>query len=275
MRRVNIIGLLGGVVLLIVVSILTFTSFKSAVSARSSINVLTYNGNRAVVTNTISPHLRVVNKGTFVDNYFPLGTSINAMKSGAAHLSKQQVKVLIEQHVNAYWGVIQSTLGFTTKEKAYAFFLGLATRESTFQAALETGSGPSNSYGPLQTAQTAYANNKGWIPEKDVPEIQQYALNKQNFYDVGIAVTMGIRHMLHNARQSKAAGFRGIQFLRHALIGYNTGFVTNNNQHWLQQYSDEIGALAGWYLTNNHLYDTAFSWTGSPSVNRSAPWGWY
>jgi hypothetical protein len=33
--------------------------------------------------------------------------------------------------------------------------------------------------------------------------------------------------------------------------------------------------MAGWYLHNGHLYDTLFTWTGDPNVNRSQPWGWY
>ena len=51
----------------------------------------------------------------------------------ASALTQQQVKVLIEAQVKEYWSVIQSTLGFTTQEHAYGFFLGMATRESTLQ----------------------------------------------------------------------------------------------------------------------------------------------
>ncbi len=63
------------------------------------------------------------------------------MKADAANLTKQQVKTLIESQVNKNWSVIQSKLGFSTEAQAYAFFLGLATRESTLNAGLETGSG--------------------------------------------------------------------------------------------------------------------------------------
>ncbi len=198
------------------------------------------------------------------------------MKSMAANLTKQQVKTIIEKQIDANWGVIQSTLGFGNKGQAYAFFLGMATRESTLNAGLKTGSGAAHSYGALQASETAYANaNPSYTPENDVPQMVQYAFTPQNFYDPGIAVHIGIRHLLHFAHQSKAAGFSGTDFLRHALIGYNTGWVTTSNQRWLQQYSDEIGALAGWYLTDGHLYDNAFTWTGSQAVNRSSPWGWY
>jgi hypothetical protein len=210
------------------------------------------------------------------DRYFPAGTSVAALKSMSTNLTKQQVKTIIEKQVDANWGVIQSTLGFGNKGQAYAFFLGMATRESTLNAGLETGSGAAHSYGPLQAAETAYANaNPSYTPENDVPQMVQYTFTPQNFYDPGIAVHMGIRHLLHFAHLAKAAGFSGTDFLRYTLIGYNTGWVTTSNQSWLQQYSDEIGAIAGWYLTNGHLYDNAFTWTGSQAVNRSSPWGWY
>lgn len=208
--------------------------------------------------------------------YFPVGTSVSAMQAGASAMTKQQVKVLIEQEVDNSWGVIQSVLALSTKEKAYAFFLGMASVESTLRANLETGSGPSHSYGPIQTAEPAYANaNPTYTPEHDVPEMVQYTFTPQNYYDPGIAVYMGIRHLIHFTRQAQASGYTGIQIIRHGLIGYNTGDVNWSNQNWIVQYSDEIGALAGWYLLNGHLYDTAFTYTGDPQVNRSQPWGWY
>lgn len=208
--------------------------------------------------------------------YFPVGTAVSAMQAGASALTKQQVKALIEQEVDNSWGVVQSTLAFSTKQKAYAFFLGMASVESTLNASLETGSGPSHSYGPIQAAETAYANaNPNYAPEHDVPEMVQYTFTPQNYYDPGIAVYMGIRHLIHFTRQAQASGYTGIELLRHGLIGYNTGDVNWPNQNWIVQYSDEIGALASWYLLNGHLYDTAFTYTGDPQVNRSQPWGWY
>jgi hypothetical protein len=210
------------------------------------------------------------------DRYYPIGTSAATMKADAANLSKQQVKILVESQVNKNWGVIQSKLGFSTEAQAYAFFLGLATRESTLNAGLETGSGAGHSYGAIQAAETAYANtNAGYAPENDVPEMTQYDFTPQNFYDPGIAIHMGIRHLLHFSNLASAAGYSGTELLRHALIGYNTGWVTNSSASWLQQYSDEIGAIAGWYLNNGHLYDSQFTWTGSSAVDRSSPWGWY
>jgi hypothetical protein len=219
------------------------------------------------------------------DRYFPPGTSVSAMISGASALSQQQVKVLIEQQVNEYWSVIQSTFGFSSLTNAYGFFLGQATRESTLQGGLETGgttlgsgtsgSGASgHSYGPLQAAETAYLNtNTGYQTEYDVPQIYQYDLVPQNFYDIGISIHMGIRHLIHFAHLAQAAGESGVNIVRYGLAGYNTGQVTNSGV--LTSYSDEIGALAGWYITNGHLYDTAWTWTGDPRVDRSNPWGWY
>jgi hypothetical protein len=220
-----------------------------------------------------------------VDRYFPPGTSVSAMISGASALTQQQVKVLIEAQVKEDWGVIQSTLGFTTLEHAYGFFLGQATRESTLQGGLETGgttlgsgtsgSGASgHSYGPLQAAETAYLNtNPGYQTEFDVPEISQYDLVPSNFYDIGISIHMGIRHLIHFAHLAQAAGYSGVNIVRQGLEGYNTGHVTDTGV--LTSYSDEIGALAGWYINNGHLYDTQWTWTGDPRVDRSNPWGWY
>ncbi len=208
------------------------------------------------------------------DRYFPASMSAAAMKAAAANLTKQQVKALIELQVNKNWSVIQSKLGFTTEAQAYAFFLGMATRESTLDAGLETGSGAGHSYGPIQASEDAYISTL-YPTETDVPQMSLYSLTPQNYYDPGIAVHMGIRHLLHFANQAQAAGYTGVQLLRHALIGYNTGYIQTTDQSLLQQYSDEIGALAGWYLDNGHLYDSAFTWTGSSAVDRSQPWGWY
>src|SRR6266699_2716508 len=206
--------------------------------------------------------------------YFTAGTAVGVLQALASALPKQLVKVLLEKEIDNSWGVIQSALGFSTKEKAYAFFLGMASRESTLNAGLETGSGSAHSYGPIQAAETAYANaNPSYTPEHDVPEMVQYAFTPQNFYDPGIATYMGIRHLIHFSRLAKTEGYRGSELLRHALLGYNTGYIDNTSV--MTQYSDEIGALAGWYLHNGHLYDALNTWTGDPHVDRSQPWGWY
>jgi hypothetical protein len=208
------------------------------------------------------------------DRYYPLGTSVATMQADAANLTKQQVKIMVESQVNKNWGVIQSKLGFSTQARAYAFFLGMASRESTLNAGLETGSGPSHSYGAIQASETAYSGTS-YPVESDVPQMTIYAFTPENYYDPGIAIHMGIRHLLHFSNQARAAGYSGTNILRYALIGYNTGWVTNASAGLLQSYSDEIGALSGWYLNNGHLYDSQFTWTGSSAVNRSSPWGWY
>jgi hypothetical protein len=209
------------------------------------------------------------------DRYFPAGTSVDAIMSGSKSISRQQVKLLIESQVDKNWSVIQDRTGLTTKEKAYAFFLGFSTREATLQVVLETGSGPSHSYGPLQTAEPAYVNDKNYAPEKDVPEMMQYDLTDQNFYDPGIAVYSGIRHFLHFATQAKKAGYTGTELLRHALIGFNSGSIDSNDPQWMKEYADEIGALSGWYL-QGHLTDALYTYTGSTSgVDRNTPWSWY
>jgi hypothetical protein len=219
--------------------------------------------------------------GSDPDRYFPVGTPVSTMIADANKLTQQQIKVLIEKQVDEYWGVIQSTFGFSSKENAYGFFLGQATRESTLQGGLETGgssigSGSGHSYGPLQAAETAYANtNPNYEPEPDVPQIYQYSLTADNFYDIGISIHMGIRHLIHFAHMASSAGDTGTNLVRYALAGYNTGWVTNVSSDELTSYSDEIGALAGWYIENNHLSDTDWTWTGDPRVDRSNPWGWY
>jgi hypothetical protein len=245
--------------------------------------VVNTTGQAAPIVNTTKTATPVVNTTKTVpahssntDRYFPLGTSVNAIKAGASALTKQQVKELIVRQVDEHWSLLQSKLGFTSKDKAYAFFQGMATRESTLNAGLETGGKASHSYGPLQAAETAYANaDPNYMPETDVPEMIQYDFTPENFYDPSIAVHMGIRHLLHFANQAKAAGYSGIELLKYALIGYNTGWVKISDQNWLREYSDETGALAGWYLSNGHLHDNVFTWTGSPDVKRSNSWGWY
>lgn len=223
---------------------------------------------------TQSPSQSTTSAGSAI-RYFPVGTPVATMQADATAMSKQQVKLLIEKEVNANLGVIETKLGFSSEQQAYAFFLGMATRESTLNAGLETGSGPSHSYGPIQAAEPAYAGNPNYAQENDVPQMMQFSFTPQNFYDPGIAVYMGIRHLLHFSNQARTAGYTGTDMLRHTLAGYNTGNVNVTDQNELQSYSDEIGALTGWYLYNAHLYDTLFTWTGDPRVNRSQPWGWY
>ena len=53
--------------------------------------------------------------------YFSVGTAVSILQAEASALPKQLVKVLLEKEIDNSWGVIQSALGFSTKEKAYAY----------------------------------------------------------------------------------------------------------------------------------------------------------
>ncbi|MCD1261179.1 hypothetical protein B5M42_020465 [Paenibacillus athensensis] len=213
--------------------------------------------------------------GTFTDRYYPVGTSVDNMKTMATNMSKSQVKALIISHVDEHWSVIQSKFGFKQKVHAYAFFIAHATRESTLNAGLETGVESAHSYGPIQTAETAFANaNPNYVPENDVPELYQYDFTPENFFDPGISMHMGIRKMIHFANQASVK-YTGKDILRYSLIGFNTGWIDGSPEAWVKQYSDEVAAMAGWYLNNGHLYDDAFTWTGDPKVDRTNPWSWY
>jgi hypothetical protein len=206
------------------------------------------------------------------DRYFPVGTSATVMKTKTPKITKQQVKLMIDQQVHENWAVIHTLTGFTTINKAYAFFLGMASRESTLNAGLETGSGASHCYGTLQASESSYASSR-YPPEDDVPQMYLYKFSPENFYDPGIAIHMGIRHFLHFVNQAKQ--YHGVDRLEHAMIGYNTGSIQITNQSLIKSYCDETAALAGWYVQNSHLRDSEFTWTLDPRVNRSHPWSWY
>ena len=220
---------------------------------------------------------------TIQDYYFATAKTKAVMIDGSKALSRQQAKKLIISQVDEHWTLLKNTFAFTNKDQAYAFLIGMATRESTLQAGLETagsqvetGNNPSHAFGALQCAEPAYQNNKGYTKEADVPEMTQYQLLNKNFYDPGVAVHMGIRHLVHFALAAKKINKTGNDLLRYSLIGYNTGHVDQPvDPKWMKEYADEIGALAGWYLKENHLSDDVFTWTGDARVDRANPWGWY
>ncbi|SDS74621.1 Cellulose binding domain-containing protein [Paenibacillaceae bacterium GAS479] len=212
--------------------------------------------------------------GALNDRYYPAGTSADSMKAMAKNMTKSQVKGLLISQVDEHWSVIQSKFGFKQKVHAYAFFIGQATRESTLDASLETGVDSAHSYGPLQTAETAFANANPNYMKENVPELFQYDFTPQNFYDPGISTHLGIRKMIHFSNLARAS-YTGKDVLRYSLIGFNTGWISGSPEEWVKQYSDEIAALAGWYLNNGHLYDNVWTWTNDPKVDRSNPWSWY
>ncbi|OPZ87826.1 MAG: Endo-1,4-beta-xylanase Z precursor [Firmicutes bacterium ADurb.Bin419] len=220
------------------------------------------------------------NNGPFNDRYFPEGTSKQVMIQKASEMSVSQVKALIKQHVDEHYDLLAQQFGLTSKEDAYALCFGWATRESTFHAELETaiagwGENSAHAYGPFQTAETAFKNNyTHFMPEDDVPEMIHYELNESNFYDVGISIHMGIRKLIHFSKDAKAKGYTGKDALRRSILAFNTGWVEGASEAWIKEYSDEIAALAGWYL-NGHLSDDQWTWTGDSRVDRSNPWSWY
>ncbi|HEX9060786.1 MAG TPA: dockerin type I repeat-containing protein [Clostridia bacterium] len=209
------------------------------------------------------------------DRYFSASASQSELISKATAMKVSEEKAVIKKQVDEHYDTLVSYLGFKSKDTAYAFFFGMATRESTFRAGTETGSQSAHAFGPLQCAETAYANaDPSYMPENDVPEMKQYDFTPQNFYDVGFSVHMGIRHYLHFAKQAKAK-YSGKDVLRYACMGYNTGWIDRSDESWVKQYADETASLAGWYLKNGHMSDDEFTWDTDPRVDRSNPWGWY
>jgi hypothetical protein len=222
-----------------------------------------------------SPTPTSTQTGNYGDGYFPPGTSKQELISKASTLKVSEIKAIIKKQVDEHWDVIRNVCGFKNKEVAYAFFFGMATRESTFRAATETGSGAAHAFGPLQTAETAYANaDPNYMPEHNVPEMYQYDFTDYNFYDVGISVHMGIRHFLHFARLAQEK-YSGKDIARHGLMGFNTGWIDGADEAWIVRYADETAALGAWYLKNNHMSDDEFTWDTDPRVDRSNPWAIY
>lgn len=240
-----------------------------------SINSIDYSLLKRFILNIINKFPKDDTVITTEDRYFAAGTSKSDLISKAAAVKVSVEKSLIKKQVDDHWAVIQSICSFKDKTSAYAFFFGMATRESTFRGATETGGGSAHAFGPIQTAETAYANaDPSYMPETNVPEMTQYNFADDTFYDIGMSLHMGIRHFLHFARLAKEK-YSGKDILRHALMGYNTGWIDGSSEDWISKYADETASLAGWYLTNNHMSDDEFTWDMDPRVNRSNPWSWY
>lgn len=238
--------------------------------------------------NTTSNTTSTLTKSGTGDHYFSTDLSALEMvnQAKAAKDNKATAKAIIQEQVYEHWDLIRSKFGFRDRDQAYAFFLGFATRESTLDMSCETAgdfSDPikaqnsAHSYGLLQTAETAYKDTgASYIAETDVPEMTHYAFTAQNFYDPEIAVHMGIRHLIHFANSAKEKGYTGIEILRHAVLGFNTGWVDGGSNDWMADYVDEMGALAQWYYKEKHLTDNTFTWhTDSRAESyRNDPWGW-
>ena len=108
-------------------------------------------------------------------------------------MSVQQVKYALYKEIDEHWSLISTRLGQTDREKVYALFLGIGTRESTLggngdgadiETAFAEGFGVSSAhaYGTLQTAVTAFADaDPLFMKEEDVPEMYQYRVNIPNY----------------------------------------------------------------------------------------------
>ena len=208
-------------------------------------------------------------------------------------MSVQEVKYALYKEIDEHWDLISVRLGQPEREKVYALFLGVGTRESTLGgngdgADIETAQGEgfgvssAHAYGTLQTAVTAFADcNPLFMKEDNVPEMYQYTFNRSNFYDAIISDHMGIRKILHFVEIGiNQEGLTGYQVVRGALKGFNTGWCdyTNENDGYYKNYPDEIISLARWYYEEGHLYDNVFTWTNAEAAapyREGNPWDWW
>lgn len=208
-------------------------------------------------------------------------------------MSVQEVKYALYKEIDEHWELIKTRTGQTEREKVYALFLGVGTRESTLggngdgadiETAFSEGFGVSSAhaYGTLQTAVTAFADaDPLFMKEEDVPEMYQYSLSPSNFYDAIISDHMGVRKIMHFCVVGMTEeGLEGYQVVRGALKGFNTGWATytGENDGYYANYPDEIISLARWYYEEGHLYDNVFTWTGDARVDayrQGNVWDWW
>ena len=207
-------------------------------------------------------------------------------------MSVQEVKYALYKEIDEHWDLIRVRLGEDDREKVYALFLGVGSRESTLggngdgadiETAFAQGFGVSSAhaYGTLQTAVTAFKDaDPLFMKEENVPEMFQYSLSESTFYDAIISNHMGIRKILHFVEIAiNEHKLEGYQVVRASLKGFNTGWCdyTGEDDNYYAGYPDEIAALAHWYYDEGHLYDNEFTWTTDKRADqyRSDPWGWW
>lgn len=207
-------------------------------------------------------------------------------------MSVQEVKYALYKEIDEHWDLITVRLGQPDREKVYALFLGLGTRESTLggngdgadlETAFEKGFGvdPAHAYGTMQTAVTAFADcDPTFVKEDNVPEMYQYTFNESNFYDAIISDHMGIRKIMHFVGMCiNDYGQSGYAVVRNSLKGFNTGWSYQaEGDGAYTTYADEICALAQWYYNEGHLYDNVFTWTNSSGADPyrvSNCWDWW
>jgi len=220
----------------------------------------------------------------FEDNrYYPESMDIKKLKAAATDLSVTEVKRIIFKELVEHWDVIRKYLRNDNMLKVFALFLGWATRESTLNAGVETafedgfGVNSAHAYGPFQTAVTAfYGCDPTFDLEDDVKELYWYTLNEKNFCDPYISTHMGIRKLIHFVMEAESFGVTGLDIVRSALKGFNSGHATpmaaNEKFHG---YCDEIGSLGHWYYETGHFEDDAYTWTGDSRCDRDDPWSWW
>ncbi|MBR5370955.1 MAG: dockerin [Oscillospiraceae bacterium] len=220
----------------------------------------------------------VGNPFNFGERNTPADASIEEIRALNHKWTVQQVKYALYKEIDEHWDMVTVRYGQTDREKVYALFLGVGTRESTLggngdgsdlETAFSEGFGVSSAhaYGTLQTAVTAfYDPGTSFMQEEDVPEMEWYPLTKENFYDGVISNHMGLRKITHFVRSAIVDyGLEGYQIVRAALKGHNTGWAnyTAENEGYYGDYPDECIALARWYYEQGHLYDNEFTWTNS------------
>lgn len=225
----------------------------------------------------------------------PADASTEEIRAINHKMSVQEVKYALYKEIDEHWDLLRVRLGQDEREKVYALFLGIGTRESTLgegkvgadhETAFSQGFGVSSAhaYGTLQTAVTAFKDcDPTFMPEDNVPEMYQYSLSESTFYDAIISNHMGIRKILHFVEIGiNEEGLEGYQVVRGALKGFNTGWCDyqEKNQGYYKDYPDEIIALAHWYYDEGHLYDNEFTWTNDQRAEKYRSgdnnwWGWW
>lgn len=222
----------------------------------------------------------------------PADASTEEIRRINSEMTVQEVKYALYKEIDEHWDLLRVRLGEPEREKVYALFLGLGSRESTLgegrhgadvETAFAQGFGVSSahSYGTLQTAVTAFEGcDPTFMKEDNVPEMYQYTLSESTFYDAIISDHMGIRKLMHFVEIAiNEEGMTGYDVVRGALKGFNQGWCnyTPDNEAYYKDYPDEIIAMAHWYYDNGHLYDNVFTWTQNTETEpyRTNAWDWW
>lgn len=235
----------------------------------------------------------VGNPLNFGERNTPADASTEEIRAINHKMTVQEVKYALYKEIDEHWDLISTRLGQPDREKMYALFLGLGSRESTLgegkigsdhETAYEDGWGvnSAHAYGTLQTAVTAFADcDPKFMPEDNVPEMFQYSFTPSNFYDCIISNHMGIRKILHFAEICiNEENMHGYQVIRNSLKGFNTGWCyMAEDDGAYKTYADEICSMAQFYYYEGHLYDNVFTWTsagGEMEKYRTADrWDWW